>query len=331
MHEQGPPLLEVRGLTTEFVTGTGGARRVVRAADGVDLEILRGEVVALAGESGSGKSATALSIVGLVPPPGRIVSGSIRFEGRDLRALDERAMRGVRGARIGFVFQEPMTALNPAFTVGSQIAETLEAHGAARGSAAWARAVELLDAVRIPEPARRAADFPHQLSGGMRQRALIAAAIACRPPLLVADEPTTALDATIQADILDLLAAMRRESGMSVLLITHDLGVVARSADRVAVMYAGRIVETGPARDVLASPAHPYTRGLLASMPGQAPRTPLAAIPGAVPDLSALPGGCAFAPRCPDRFADCDEAPPEAAGVSDGRSARCFLYSGARR
>ena len=331
MHEQDPPLLEVRGLTTEFVTGTDGTRRVVRAADGVDLDIGRGEVVALAGESGSGKSATALSIVGLVPPPGRIASGSILFEGRDLRALDERAMRGVRGARIGFVFQEPMTALNPAFTVGSQIAETLEAHGAARGSAARARALELLDAVRIPEPARRAGDFPHQLSGGMRQRALIAAAIACRPPLLVADEPTTALDATIQGDILDLLAAMRRESGMSVLLITHDLGVVARSADRVAVMYAGRIVETGPARDVLGSPAHPYTRGLLASLPGQVPRTPLAAIPGAVPDLSALPGGCAFAPRCPDRSADCDEARPAAAGVSAGRSARCFLYPGARQ
>jgi oligopeptide/dipeptide ABC transporter ATP-binding protein len=325
------PLLSVRGLTTEFVSGTGAARRVVRAADGVDFEIGRGEILALAGESGSGKSATALSLVGLVPTPGRVAAGRIVFEGRDLRELDERGMRRVRGARIGFVFQEPMTALNPAFTVGSQIAEALEVHGAARGEAARARAIELLGAVRIPDPARRAADFPHQLSGGMRQRALIAAAIACRPSLLIADEPTTALDATVQAEIFDLLEAMRRESGLSVLLITHDLGVVARVADRVAVMYAGRIVETGPAREVLESPAHPYTRGLLASVPGREPGTRLAAITGSVPDLAALAPGCAFAPRCPDRFEACDRARPEAAGVSPGHAARCHLYAGAAR
>jgi peptide/nickel transport system ATP-binding protein/oligopeptide transport system ATP-binding protein len=331
VNEQGPPLLEVRGLTTEFVGETDGVRRAVRAVDGVDFEIGRGEILALAGESGSGKSATALSLVGLVPAPGRVAGGRVLFEGRDLRGLDERGMRRIRGARIGFVFQEPMTALNPAFTVGSQIAEALEVHGVARGAAARARAVELLDEVRIPDPARRAADFPHQLSGGMRQRALIAAAIACRPPLLIADEPTTALDATIQADILDLLDAMRRESGLSVLLITHDLGVVARVADRVAVMYAGRIVETGPARAVLESPAHPYTRGLLASVPGRVPGARLAAIPGAVPDLAALPEGCAFTPRCADRFEPCDRARPEATDVSPGHGARCHLYGGALR
>jgi oligopeptide/dipeptide ABC transporter ATP-binding protein len=328
---QGPPLLDVRGLTAEFVSETGSVRRVVRAADGVDFEIGRGEVLALAGESGSGKSATALSLVGLLPPPGRVVSGRILFEGRDLRALDDNGMRRVRGARIGVVFQEPMTALNPVFTVGGQIAEALEVHGIARGAAARTRAVELLDAVRIPDPARRAADFPHQLSGGMRQRALIAAAIACRPPLLIADEPTTALDATIQADILDLLDAMRRESGLAVLLITHDLGVVARMADRAAVMYAGRIVESGPARELLASPAHPYTRGLLASVPGHEPGMRLAAIPGSVPDLATLPPGCAFAPRCPDRFEACDRARPEASGVSPGHAARCHLYGEAPR
>ena len=329
MNQEGPPLLEVRGLTTEFVTTRHGVRRAVRAADGVSFDIGRGEILALAGESGSGKSVTALSILRLVPPPGRIVSGSVRFEGRDLLTLDEEELRRVRGARIGFVFQEPMTALNPAFTVGGQIAEALEVHGVARGAAARARAVELLDAVRIPDPARRARDFPHQLSGGMRQRVLIAAAMACRPPLVIADEPTTALDATIQADILDLLLAMRQESGLSLLLITHDLGVVARVADRVAVMYAGRIVETGPAREVLASPSHPYTSGLLASVPGHTPGTRLEAIPGAVPDLSMLPPGCAFAPRCPARFEACDTSRPDAYAVSAGRTARCFLHGGA--
>jgi oligopeptide/dipeptide ABC transporter ATP-binding protein len=331
VNQEGPPLLEVRGLTTEFVTTRHGVRRAVRAADGVSFDLGRGEILALAGESGSGKSVTALSLLRLVPPPGRIVSGSIRFEGRDLLALDEPALRRVRGARIGFVFQEPMTALNPAFTVGGQIAEALEVHGVARGAAARARAVELLDAVRIPDPARRARDFPHQLSGGMRQRVLIAAAMACRPPLVIADEPTTALDATIQADILDLLLAMRQESGLSLLLITHDLGVVARVADRVAVMYAGRLVETGPARDVLASPSHPYTSALLASLPGRTPGTRLEAIPGAVPDLSALPAGCAFAPRCPARFEACDTSRPDAYDVSAGRTTRCFLHGGAGR
>jgi peptide/nickel transport system ATP-binding protein len=323
------PLLEVRSLTTEFVSERDGVRRAVRVVDDVSFAIGRGEILALAGESGSGKSITALSILRLVPPPGRISAGSVRLDGRELLTLDERELRHVRGTRIGFVFQEPMTALNPVFTIGDQIAEALQVHGLAKGAAARARAVELLDAVRIPEPARRARDFPHQLSGGMRQRVLIAAAIACRPPLVVADEPTTALDATVQADILDLLVAMRQESGLSLLLITHDLGIVARVADRVAVMYAGRIVETGPARGVLAAPGHPYTRGLLASLPGPIPATRLEAIPGAVPDLAALPPGCAFAPRCPARFAACDASRPGAFTVSPGRSARCFLLGGA--
>jgi oligopeptide/dipeptide ABC transporter ATP-binding protein len=326
-----PPLLDVSGLTTEFVIERDGVRRAVRAVDLVSFVVRRGETLALAGESGSGKSVTALSILRLVPPPGRIVSGSIRFESRDLLTLDEPDLRRVRGARIGFVFQEPMTALNPVFSVGDQIAEALEVHGIAKGAAARARAVELLEAVRIPEPARRARDFPHQLSGGMRQRVLIAAAVACRPPLVVADEPTTALDATIQADILDLLVAMRQEIGLSLLLITHDLGIVSRVADRIAVMYAGRIVETGPAARVLASPQHPYTRGLLASVPGRIPGARLEAIPGAVPDLAALPPGCAFAPRCPARFDACDGAHPDEYAVSPGHAARCFLYGGAAR
>ena len=329
MNDDRAPLLEVRSLTTEFVIERGGVPRAVRVVDDVSFAIGRGEVLALAGESGSGKSVTALSILRLVPPEGRISAGSIRLEGRELLSLDERELRRVRGARIGFVFQEPMTALNPVFTVGGQIAEALEVHGVAKGAAARARAVELLDAVRIPEPARRARDFPHQLSGGMRQRVLIAAAIACRPSLVIADEPTTALDATVQADILDLLGAMREEFGLSLLLITHDLGIVARLADRAAVMYAGRIVEIGPAREVLASPHHPYTRGLLASLPGSVPGTRLEAIPGTVPDLAMLPPGCAFAPRCPDRFSACDASRPGPVAVSPGRSARCFLHGGA--
>jgi oligopeptide/dipeptide ABC transporter ATP-binding protein len=326
--EQGPPLLDVRDLTTEFVIERGGARHIIRAVDGVSFHIRRGEIVGLVGESGSGKSVTARSIIRLVSPPGRVASGSIVFEGRDLADLNEGELRHVRGARIGFVFQEPMTALNPVFTIGDQIAEALIVHRVARGAAARARAVELLDAVRMPDPSRRARDYPHQLSGGMRQRALIAAAISCQPSLLIADEPTTALDVTIQAEILDLLGAMRDRFGLSLLLITHDLGVVARLADRVAVMYAGRIIEEGSMRDVLAAPQHPYTRGLLASLPGTTPGSRLRAIPGTAPDLAALPPGCAFAPRCSGRFGACDARPPDAITVSPGHSARCFLHGG---
>jgi oligopeptide/dipeptide ABC transporter ATP-binding protein len=327
--EQGQPLLDVRALTTDFVVERGGRRAAVRAVDGVCLRIGHGETLGLVGESGSGKSMTALSIVGLVPPPGRVTGGTVIFEGQDLAALGERSLRRVRGARIGFVFQEPMTALNPVFTIGDQIAETLVVHGRAAGSAARARAIALLDAVRIPDPARCASDYPHQLSGGMRQRALIAAAIACEPPLVIADEPTTALDVTIQAEILDLLADMRERFGLSLLLITHDLGVVARLADRVAVMYAGRIVEEGAAEEVLRAPLHPYTRGLLESRPGTVPGSRLQAIPGAVPDLAALPTGCAFAPRCAERARECDVRPPDATGAGPGREVRCVRRAGA--
>ena len=329
MDDTDAPLLDVRDLTTEFAHERRGQRRVVRASDGVSFQVGRGEILGLVGESGSGKSVTALSIIRLAAPPARVTSGAVRFEGRDLLALDEQELRRVRGARIGFVFQEPMRALNPVFTVGDQIAEALEAHGLATGRAARARTVELLDSVRIADPERCASDYPHQLSGGMRQRVLIAAAIACEPSLLIADEPTAALDVTIQAGILDLLSAMRQRSGLSLLLITHDLGVVARLADRIAVMYAGRIVEVGTTRDVLTSPRHPYTKGLLASLPGSAPGCRLRAIPGVVPDLAVLPPGCAFAPRCPDRFSPCDERRPDAVAVSPDHAARCFLHGGA--
>jgi len=325
-HDSVSPLLDVRGLTTEFAVGRGGSARTTRAVDGVSLQVARGETLGLVGESGCGKSVTALSIIRLIQPPGRITAGAIVFEGRDLTALGESEMQRVRGARIGFVFQEPMTALNPVFTIGDQIAESLVVHGLAAKAAARARAVELLEAVRIPEPARRAGDYPHQLSGGMRQRALIAAAISCKPSLLIADEPTTALDVTIQAEILDLLRDMREQFGLALLLITHDLGVVAHLADRIAVMYAGRIVEEGPTAAVLSQPAHPYTRGLLASLPGAAPGTRLKAIPGSVPDLSALPAGCAFAPRCGDREPRCDERPPERTALSADRHTRCYLH-----
>ncbi len=323
-----PPLLRVRDLTTEFVVERDGVARVVRAVHGVSFDLDAGDVLGLVGESGSGKSMTALSLLGLVPPPGRVTGGTAEFEGRDLLTLDGRGRRAVRGARIGLVFQEPSTALNPVFTIGDQIAETLIVHGLATPREAAGRAVALLEAVRMPEAARRARDYPHQLSGGQRQRAVIAAAIACRPPLVIADEPTTALDVTIQAEILDLLRDMRAADNLALVLITHDLGVVSGMADRVAVMYAGRIVEQGPARAVLDNPAHPYTRGLLQSMPGNLPGRRLPAIPGAVPDLAWLPPGCAFAPRCPDRFDACG-ADPADVRIDGGRSVRCHLHRGA--
>ena len=273
----------------------------------MSFEIRAGETLGLVGESGSGKSVTALSIMRLVQPPGRIAAGRILFDDRDLLALDERSMRAVRGAGIALIFQEPMTALNPVFTIGDQIAETLLVHGRATRRQARSHAIDLLRAVQIPDPESRISDYPHQLSGGMRQRVLIAIALACRPSLVVADEPTTALDVTIQAQILDLLREMKTLFNLSLLLITHDLGVVAETAERVAVMYAGRIVETGPVRAIFREPKHPYTRALLASMPGGAPGARLRAIDGSVPRLGDLPPGCAFHPRCPDRF---PSAPP---------------------
>ena len=316
------PLLSVSHLTTVFDTPDGS----VRAVDDVSFEIRAGETVGLVGESGSGKSVTALSIMRLVQPPGRIAGGSLSFKGRDLLTLDERTMRTVRGADITLIFQEPMTALNPVFRVGDQIAETLRVHGRASRREARTAAVDLLRAVRIPDAASRVNDYPHQLSGGMRQRVLIAMSLACQPSLVIADEPTTALDVTIQAEILDLLREMKSALHLSLLLITHDLGVIAETADRVAVMYAGRIVETGPVRAIFREPAHPYTRGLLASMPGGRPGRRLLAIDGSVPLLGALPPGCAFNPRCPDRFEPCTAAPPPDYVVGPERAAKCYLH-----
>jgi oligopeptide/dipeptide ABC transporter ATP-binding protein len=316
------PLLKVEHLTTVFDLPSGS----VPAVNDVSFGIRQGETLGVVGESGSGKSVTAFSIMRLVQSPGRIASGAIFFKGRDLLRLPEADMRAVRGAEISLIFQEPMTALNPVFTIGDQIRETLLVHGRATRRDAGKRAVELLDAVRMPDAARRVSDYPHQLSGGQRQRVLIAMALACRPALVIADEPTTALDVTIQAQILDLLREMKSAFDLSLLLITHDLGVIAETADRVAVMYAGRIVEQGDVRDIFRDPKHPYTRGLLASMPGGAPGTRLRAIEGTVPPLGALPPGCPFNPRCPDRFEPCTVAPPDDYATGPGHTAKCYLH-----
>jgi len=315
-------LLSVEHLTTVFDMPSGP----LRAVDDVGFEIRTGETLGLVGESGCGKSVTALSIMRLVQPPGRIAGGRLLFKGRNLMDLSEREMEAVRGAEIALVFQEPMTALNPVFTIGDQVAETLVVHRRATKRQARDEAVELLRRVRIPSPESRVRDYPHQLSGGMRQRVMIAIALACGPSLVIADEPTTALDVTIQAQILDLLREMQSALDLSLLLITHDLGIVAETADRVAVMYAGRVVETGPVRAILRSPQHPYTRGLLASMPSGIPGQRLRAIDGSVPMLGQLPPGCAFHPRCPDRFDRCVTAPPSDYPVGLQQSAKCYLY-----
>jgi peptide/nickel transport system ATP-binding protein len=297
------PLLDVRDLATHFFTRKGR----LPAVDGVSFAIEAGETLALVGESGCGKSVTAASILRLVPdPPGRIVGGEIWFEGRDLRKLPADDMRALRGNRIGMVFQEPMTSLNPVFTIGDQIAEVIREHQKLSRAAAYARVADLLSLVRIPDPHRLIREYPHRLSGGMRQRAMIAMAIACEPALLIADEPTTALDVTTQAQILELLDDLKRRLGMAMLLITHDLGVVAQTAQRVLIMYAGRVVEQACVEDLFDAPLHPYTRGLLQSLPrpnaevdaAGRPR-PLLEISGTVPSLAALPIGCRFAPRCP--------------------------------
>ncbi len=312
-------MLLVTDLAVEFGS--------VRAVDDVSLRVDRGETLGLVGESGCGKSASALAILGLLPPPGRVSGGSISFEGMDLLAMGERERRTIRGARIGFISQDPAAALNPSFTIGEQIAEALAVHGVARGAAARRQAIDLLDDVRIPDPDLRGRAYPHELSGGMRQRAVIAAALACRPSLVIADEPTTALDATTQAEILDLLRDLRGTHGLSLLLITHDLGVVGSMADRVAVMYAGRLVEDGPVRSVLASPAHPYTRGLLASVPGSRPGARLHAIPGSVPRAGERRAGCAFAPRCAERLDACNSLSPDARPYGAGHRAACLLLA----
>ena len=315
------PVLEVQGLRTWFHTAEG----VARAVDGVSFTVDRGEVLGVVGESGSGKSVTALSIMGLVPEPGRIEEGRVTLAGRDLIGLPESEVRRVRGAEAAMIFQEPMTSLNPVFPVGDQVAESVRAHSGVRKAAAHERAVDLLRRVGIPEPEQRSSEYPHQLSGGQRQRVMIAMALANEPSLLIADEPTTALDVTIQAQILELLLELRRDLGMAVLLITHDLGVVAETCDRVVVMYGGQVVEQGPVAEVFAEPAHPYTRGLLAAVPRPDARDrDLAVIPGTVPSPTAWPEGCRFRPRCPYAWEQC-ATPPGLFRAGDGIDARCWL------
>ncbi len=321
----GEPLLAVDNLVTTFRTESG----VVRAVDGVSFTVAAGETLAVVGESGCGKSVTSLSVLRLVPnPPGRIEAGRIRFRGQDLLQLPEREMRAIRGNEISMVFQEPMTSLNPVFTVGAQIGEAIALHQKVGKTEARTRAIEMLKRVGIPAPEQRVDEYPHQLSGGMRQRVMIAMALSCNPALLIADEPTTALDVTVQAQILELIASLQESMGMAVLLITHDLGVVAEVADRVAVMYAGRIVEYAPVADIFARPQHPYTVGLLESLPAMsAGRDRLRVIPGTVPNPAEFPSGCPFHPRCAIAVAACSGALPAlemAPGGDSAHQVRCF-------
>ena len=318
------PLLQVRGLTTRFRTDRG----VVTAVDDVSFDVNAGETVAVVGESGSGKSVTALSILRLIPyPPGQIVAGEILFEGRDLVKMSDRDIRAIRGDRIAMIFQEPMSSLNPTLTVGMQIAEPVNLHRGKSWRDSLSDARDLLEMVRIPDATRRAGSYPHQFSGGMRQRAMIAMALACKPRLIIADEPTTALDVTVQAQILDLLKALTRETGAALMLITHDLGVVARYADRVMVMYGGRMVEQATATDLYSHPRHPYTRGLLASIPRLDSDTSrrLEPIPGSPPDLASLPPGCAFAPRCRHASSLCSTQRPELRAAASSHLHACIL------
>jgi oligopeptide/dipeptide ABC transporter ATP-binding protein len=322
------PLLEVRDLSVEFRLQGGAAR----AVDGVSLEVRPGEMLGVVGESGSGKSVTALSIMRLLPsPPARIVGGQILFEGQDLLATPERTMRSLRGGAIAMVFQDPLTSLNPVLTVGFQVAEAIALHQQVGRAEAWERAIEALRRVRIPDPEVKARQYPHQLSGGQRQRVMIAMAFSCQPRLVIADEPTTALDVTVQRQILQLMARLRRELGTAILLITHDLGVVAQTCDRVAVMYAGRVVETAPVTELFAHPRHPYTRALLASVPridgseGETEAGRLPSIAGQPPDLFSIPSGCPFRPRCPDARAEC-EVMPGVHSFGPEQWVRCWNY-----
>ena len=324
------PLLEVKNLKTYFYTEDG----VVRAVDGVSFEVYPGEVLGLVGESGCGKSVTSLSIMRLISKPGRVDAGEILLDGENLLTLPEDEMIKVRGNRISMIFQQPQTALNPVFKVGDQLAEVLDVHQDLGRDAGWKRAIALLKMVGVPDPERRAEAYPHELSGGMAQRVMIAMALACVPELLIADEPTTALDVTIQAQILDLMRDLRREMGTSVILITHDLGVVAEMAERVAVMYAGEIVEQTDVNSLFDQPLHPYTQGLIGSIPvlGQL-KERLDVIPGSVPNLVNLPQGCRFAPRCQARFkyglSICAEVKPDLEEVKQGHLVRCWLYQSA--
>jgi peptide/nickel transport system ATP-binding protein len=321
-----PPdvLLDVRGLKTHFHVMDG----TVPAVDGVDFQLKRGETLGLVGESGCGKSVTSLTIMRLVDiPPGEIVSGEIWFDGREILSLPTSEMRRVRGSDMAMIFQEPMTSLNPVFTVGNQIAEAVKAHRNVSGRAAWDRAVEMLEAVGIPSPERRAKQYPHELSGGMRQRVMIAMALSCDPKLIIADEPTTALDVTIQAQILELMKSIQERTGAALLLITHDLAVVAETVQRMAVMYAGKIVETGTAEEVLLNPKHPYTQGLITSIPSNVPRGQrLNVIKGTVPNPFRMPKGCRFEPRCPMAFDICREYDPPLLTTDPDRQAACWLH-----
>ena len=320
------PLLEVKGLGVEFQT-RGGTAHVL---EDIQLHIQRGETLGLVGESGCGKSITTLALMRLIPqPPGRITSGQILFDGQDLLQLPEAQMRRVRGNRISMIFQEPMTSLNPAYSVGDQITESVRLHQGLNAKDGLARAVEMLEAVGIPDALRRVHEYPHQFSGGMRQRVMIAMALACQPDVLIADEPTTALDVTVQAQIFDLIRDLRERSGTAVLLITHDMGAVAEMTDRVAVMYAGRMVEEGPTDVVLSNPCHPYTQGLIACAPGRSPQShgqPLQEIPGTVPSLLERQGGCTFADRCSQAQPRCRTTVPPSTWVQSGHRVMCWLY-----
>jgi peptide/nickel transport system ATP-binding protein len=319
-------ILDVKNLKTVFFTNSG----LFKAVDDLSFHVRRGETLAIVGESGCGKSVSALSIMRLVPnPPGKIVGGTVTLEGIDLLTLDEETMRGIRGNRMSMIFQEPMTSLNPVMRIGDQITEAVRLHQNMSAKDAGKRAVEMLRLVRIPEPERRAREYPHQLSGGMRQRAMIAMALACRPALLIADEPTTALDVTIQAQILALIVDLQKELGTGLILITHDLGVVAQTAQRVIVMYAGKKVEEASVDDLFAGPRHPYTRGLMASMPavitlGAKTDARLTEIPGMVPSLTNLPPGCAFAPRCTMAIDRCRVEYPPLEAFGENHLAACW-------
>lgn len=320
-------ILDVHDLKTYFYTEDG----IVRAVDGVDFDVRRGEIVALVGESGCGKSVTSFSIMQLVGIPGKIVGGEVLFNGQDLLKFDEPAMREMRGDRLSMIFQQPTSCLNPVFRVGDQISEVLQVHRGTDKKAGWERAIELMRLVGIPEPEKRVHSFPHELSGGMAQRVMIAMALACEPELLIADEPTTALDVTIQAQILDLMRDLQSKLGTSIILITHDMGVVAEMAARVSVMYAGRVVEQAEVNTLFDTPLHPYTRGLLSSIPVMGVvKDRLDTIPGSVPNLINLPPGCKFAPRCLARvehnLALCTEKEPNLIEHEPGHRVRCWLY-----
>lgn len=318
-----PPLLQVINLSTHFQL----ARGILKAVDRVSLRLDEGKTLAIVGESGCGKSMTAYSIMRLVSAPGEIAGGEILFEGTDLLRLTEQEMRRIRGNKISMIFQEPMTSLNPVFTIGQQIAEGLQLHRGLSPREAKEEAITILMQVGIPSPRERYTDYPHQLSGGMRQRIMIAIALACRPKLLIADEPTTALDVTIQAQILELIDALKQDTGMGLILITHDLGIVAERSDTTAIMYAGRILEYAPTREIFDSPLHPYTTGLLRSLPqNNDPSQPLLTIPGTVPDLLLGITGCGFCDRCTEKTWTCREEQPELREISPGHFVRCWKY-----